>query len=144
MKKTNMIFQLFLILFVLPQTVFAASNYYVVANIGNIDNSISKSELRDVYLGKKTFWPDNSRVNFSLVNHGNPNTEKFIAEVLDQSSDEFNRYWRRKLFSGSGVPPQRFNSEQELLEFVGKQKGAIGIVYGASYRTQNLKYLPVN
>ena len=66
----------------------------------------------------------------------------FIEEVTGKSVSEYRKFWRRKLFSGQGVPPKRILSENEMKLFIQKYKGAIGILKSGSI-IKNLKVLKI-
>ncbi len=122
---------------------FAANAYYVVVNKKMGISKISKGDLKELYLGKKKFWGKNIRVNVSFVNHNSPVTKRFIDEVVNKTPDQFQRYWRRKLFTGSGLPPKKFSSDDDLLKYVGKTIGAIGIISSDKYHKNGIRYLTI-
>jgi hypothetical protein len=37
-------------------------------------------------------------------------------------------YWQKQIFSGRGVPPEEKESDEEVLEYVSKNVGAIGYI----------------
>ena len=54
--------------------------------------------------------------------------KEFLEDVLSMSPRKYNRYWRRKLFSGKGHPPVEIESDRKTLDYVTKTNGAIGII----------------
>jgi hypothetical protein len=43
-------------------------------------------------------------------------------------------YWQKQIFSGRGVPPEEKQSDEEVLEYVSKNVGAIGYISESTVR----------
>jgi len=105
-----------------------AMEFIVVGNERLNIATISKDDLRDIYLGKKLFWGDNVKIQSTYECCDCITAKDFIENIVGEDLDNFQRYWRRKLFSGSGIPPKKFENVDELIAFVAKNEGALGIV----------------
>ena len=64
---------------------------------------------------------------FDMVDES-PTGELFLSGTLKKSVSQFRAYWKRLLFSGGGAVPKVFRNHDQLLDFVARQPGAIGIV----------------
>ena len=53
---------------------------------------------------------------------------QFLKDVLSMSPRKYNKYWRRRLFSGKGHPPVEITSDKKTIDYVKKTDGAIGII----------------
>jgi len=122
--------------------------HYLFADISIIVNkentlvSISKSELKVVFFLKsgKSVLRDSKFVKYNGrfanglvplpvdIETDNPIYEKFYIAIATANIEKMNRYWSRRIFSGRGVPPLRLKNEQEIIEFVKKNKNAIGYI----------------
>ena len=57
--------------------------------------------------------------------------KKFSEDVLKRSLSAVRSYWQQLIFSGRNVPPPELDSDQAVIEYVAKRRGAIGYVSGA-------------
>lgn len=94
-------------------------------------HEISQSRLKQIYLNRSKKWQDGSRVHLTILDNNNA-TVLFIDKYLGKSSAQFNRYWKRQLFSGKGIPPEYFKTMTELLAYIRSTKGAIGFIDSAT------------
>ena len=53
---------------------------------------------------------------------------RFSEHVLNRSVAAVKSYWQQRIFSGRGVPPPELESEQAVLAYVTKHRGAVGYV----------------
>ena len=99
--------------------------------IVNVDKKVSKlkrSDLVRIYLGKKTLWASGVKIAPAMLSEKNPTTQDFIEGILQKSVGQYRAYWKRRLFSGAGTLPKSFRTNSEVVEFVAKNPGAVGIV----------------
>ncbi|MBL7664811.1 MAG: hypothetical protein JNM93_06725 [Bacteriovoracaceae bacterium] len=101
---------------------------YVVLHQKAVKENLTNATLKEIYLGKKNFWQNGSRIYPSTSTTKNEEIQKFLEQVLDMSDDQYNNYWRRILFSGKGRPPRVFANDAEVIEFVESFENAIGII----------------
>lgn len=121
-----------------------AQNYSVIINKKVKINSITYEDLRDIYLGKRIYWDEKRvRIKAAILIDESAVTESFLKDVLYKNITQFNKLWRRKLFSGSGVPPRRFKIEDELIDYISKTDGAIGVLGVRRPAKKNTKYITV-
>jgi ABC-type phosphate transport system substrate-binding protein len=100
----------------------------VVVNKENKMASMTTDDLTRVFLGKKTLWDSGTRIVPVMPEEESPAGELFLSGTLKKSVSQFRAYWKRLLFSGGGAVPKVFRNHDQLLDFVARQPGAIGIV----------------
>ena len=101
---------------------------YLVANIPAADGvTISRQEVRGMYLNQKPKWPSGQLVRLAIMAKGKIR-DNFLREFIGKNNARFERYWKRQLFTGRGVPPHNCLSKEELLSYVRKTPGAIGFI----------------
>jgi len=106
-----------------------AENWVVVVNSESNLQRIARDDLARIYLGKKTLWEDKgTRIAPALLDEGSPLTREFLETTLKKSVSQYRAYWKRLLFSGGGAAPKTFRQSSQVLEFVARQPGGIGIV----------------
>lgn len=100
----------------------------VVVNKENKLASLTTDDLTRIFLGKKTLWDSGTRIVPAMPEEESPAGELFLSGTLKKSVSQFRAYWKRLLFSGGGAVPKVFRNHDQLLDFVARQPGAIGIV----------------
>jgi len=95
-------------------------------------DTLAVEELQLMYLGKRSRWPDDTKVKPGLIKSGALH-ESFVSDVLDRTPAKFNRYWKQLVFTGKGVPPKSFVSEDALIEYVRATPGSIGYVSSTAH-----------
>lgn len=100
---------------------------YIIANKNVPAVQLDKNEIAAIYLLKKKYWengedilPINLPAQAEARNH-------FTAEIFDSTPEKLGSYWDKMLFKGE-TPPATQNSEQAVILFVERVKGAIGYV----------------
>jgi len=105
----------------------AWADIVVIVNPANQD-AISKADVRRMYMGKTSQFPNGSKVK--AVNYDAENTIRhaFDKALLKRDSAQIQALWAKLVFTGQGVPPNELSSSQEALEFVKANPDAIGYV----------------
>jgi hypothetical protein len=88
----------------------------------------SRNDLERIFLGKKTLSSTGERILPILLAINDPTVEEFMRDVLQRSPMQYRAYWRWRLFSGGGTPPQIFGTQDEILSFMKNRPNAIAIV----------------
>lgn len=88
---------------------------------------LDHATLRDIYL-KKIRLDDRGHVVVPVnLPAGHPLREAFSLSLLRETSDALQNYWNTRYFHGER-PPYVLDSEQAVMRFVAKTKGAVGYV----------------
>jgi ABC-type phosphate transport system substrate-binding protein len=103
----------------------AAADLVIIGNPQLPADSIDSRDLKRIYLGKKSRWSDDSSVVPVMMKSG-PLQDEFVTEYLDRSVNRFVTHWRQLVFTGKGVPPRSFATENELVDFISRTPGAVG------------------
>ena len=102
----------------------------VVVNRSVKAEVITKSDLRDIFLGASTNYKDGSHAVPVTLKAGATH-EQFLKEYVGKNDASFRAAWRALLFSGQGTIPKAFDSEAGLIEYIASVPGAIGYVGSA-------------
>ena len=125
--------------------VFAAerAGFKVVVNSASTMTEIDVENLSRIYLKVTASWPDGSEaVPVDMA----PETELrkgFSKAVHGRKVAAIKSYWQRQIFSGKGIPPMEFNSEEDVLFFVSVTPGAVGYVSNSTPLISGVKELRV-
>ena len=93
----------------------------VVAGASSGVSSLSKAEIKAVYLGK------NKSLN-AIDRSASGMRAAFISKVVGKSEGQFKAYWSKKIFSGKGVPPRVVKSDLEVKQAVVGSRNTIGYI----------------
>ena len=110
--------------------VAALDGVVIIVNKGVDVDHISAAALKDIYIGRTTYWPDGQSVKLAVLDDQiTDKTDAALKEVSDlDSTSQFNTFWQRMVFSGRGQMPQKFGDTASLVAYVASTKGAIAIV----------------
>jgi ABC-type phosphate transport system substrate-binding protein len=127
--------------FALPSVTFAGE-VVVIANANAPAGSLTKDDVKNIFLAKKTQWDDGQKINFVTLKSGQTHDD-FLKNYLGKSTSQFQRYFRTLVFTGKGSVPKSFDSEAALVGFVEGTDGAIGYVSSGT-ATGSAKVLTIN
>ncbi len=99
----------------------------IIVNKGNGLSSITTNVLRNIYLGKQILWPDDKTIRVAVLKEGKIH-DKFLKTIVKQNATQFNLFWQNQTFTGTGVAPTIFQTEDELKTFIRDNPGSIGYI----------------
>jgi ABC-type phosphate transport system substrate-binding protein len=130
---------LFFVLFILAPRAARAeergsgkSGFLVVINAENSVNSLERQALADIYLKRVTRWPNDTIIRPVDLAPELAARRQFSEVVLSRSVSGVKSYWQQLLFSGRDVPPPELMNDEQVIQYVLKNPGAIGYVSRAS------------
>jgi ABC-type phosphate transport system substrate-binding protein len=126
----------------LPILTSAEETVVVIANKGAPVDSLSRDEIKKIFLVKKTQWDNGDKIEFVTLKQG-PIHNAFLKKFLQKTPSQFQKYFRALVFTGKGIAPRSFDSEAEVVRFVAATKGAFGYVSPAA-ATVSVKVLGIN
>jgi ABC-type phosphate transport system substrate-binding protein len=107
----------------------AGERFTVVVNADSKLRAISRDDLSRVFLGKLTLWEGaGTRVAPAMLDESSTLGQAFLEEAIKKSVDQYRAYWKRQLFSGGGTPPKVYKKSSEVLDYVARNPGGIGVV----------------
>jgi len=105
----------------------AWADIYIIANKDVPVMQLDKNEIAAIYLLKKKQWANGENIMPINLPAQAEARNRFSAEVFDSTPEKLGSYWDKMLFQGE-TPPVTQNSEQAVILFVERVKGAIGYV----------------
>jgi len=106
-------------------TVSATAGTVVVANSAVPADGVSQGDLQQIFLGKQTSWGDGTSIELGVLS-GGPVADEFLKTYVKKSPSQFQTFWKKAVFSGTGTAPQEFGSGADLVAWVAATPGAIG------------------
>lgn len=99
----------------------------VIANASNQVDTISKSEIKQIFLGEKVNWKDGSKIKIA-DNLDKETAREFYSLYLGKEASRIKKIWIKKMLRGTMSPPESFKDIHELLAFISSKKQCIGFV----------------
>jgi TonB family protein len=112
---------------VLGSACAVAGEVKLIANSSVKADTISTAELKKVFLEERISLSDGTHVEPVLEKDG-PVHEAFLRECLGGTDEDLQNYYRALVFSGRGSMPKELGSDEEVVAYVAKTRGAIGYV----------------
>lgn len=98
-----------------------------IGNSGIPKDTISRSDITNIYLGTKKKWGNGHKIIFVSLIKGETH-KKFLKTYLNMDTWEYEMYWKRKLFSGKGQLPKFCSTDAQSIDYISKKSYAIGYV----------------
>lgn len=123
-------------LFIMSSLIYipASNGAEVVANSSIFQTAISKRELRSIFSLKLKQWRTGERIIVVTYSDetsvGKTYHANFCKDELGVFPHQLQQAWDRSIYSGTGIPPKKVDSLEEMLKFISRTKGAIGYVDG--------------
>lgn len=127
---------------VLCATAAFGGEWTVVVNSSQSVGSISKSDLKRIYTGKKGQLGSAKVVPFVLP-ETNPAMAAFLSDVMGMSGAEFKKFWVDAQIKGEGSAPATQKSSSAAVVVVSDLPGGIAIVEKSAV-TGSVKELAVH
>ena len=89
--------------------------------------SLRKEEVKEIFLGQRTRWDDNSIIHFVVCTQ-DQTLLAFLKSYVKKTPNQYSNYWKKLVFSGKGVMPKMFDDSQKVLDFVSNTEGAISFI----------------
>lgn len=102
-------------------------------------NKMNEQALKGYFKGKYNKWTNNKTVIVALASSRHPKVELYSDLLYNKSFYAVKKYWYSLVFQGRNDPPYFFSTDQEIIEFVKLNPGAIAIVEKNSAIPENLK-----
>ncbi len=105
-----------------------STDFRLIIHPSSSFDEITKSRLSQILLRKSTTWPDGQRA-FPIDLEGRSEVRELLTkEIHGRSLATIKSFWQRQIFSGKSVPPPELATDQEVLDFVRRQPGAVGYI----------------
>ncbi len=112
----------------------------VVVNRSVKIDTISKSQLRDIFLKRRKIWQLGQKVVPINAKAGLPIRQAFRNAILDFSKRDEDAFWQKQTIMTAEKEPVRFGHR---LKAVFKLRGSVGYVYRYEYQKGVVKILMV-
>jgi phosphate transport system substrate-binding protein len=116
----------------------------IIVNQSNTIDDLSLKDLRTVFLGERSHWPNGRRITLVMMDPGLSERRAVLRDVCRMSETEFSRHFLQGLFTGEVfVSPKTLSTSVGVRKFVFNVPGAIGYLR-ASDVDSTIKVIKVN
>ena len=91
--------------------------------------SASIKHVRSIFRGKYSSWNNKQTVIIVLPSKKNTSIKDVSSYIYETSTTGMQKFWLSQVFQGRSNPPVFLDSDEEIIRYVAKNPGAIGIVY---------------
>jgi len=117
-----------------------AADFTLIAH-PSVPDALSHDDVKNILLGNKTKWDDGRVIKLAVLSEGAAN-EAVVQSFTTRSADQFDKYWKKQVFTGKGVAPDAFKTDAEMIAFVAKTPGSFGYI-SAGAKPDGVKTLVV-
>lgn len=118
-----------------------AADYQLIAHPGVGTATLSKDGAKDILLGNQGKWANGTVIKLAVLS-GGPAHDKAINDLTARSADQFDKFWKKQVFTGKGVMPEAMADDAAMVAYVAKTPGAFGYV-SAGAKTDGVKTVTV-
>ena len=112
-------------------SVARAQDAAFIVNTQSTETTLSVAALKAVLLGNKIKWDSGGVIKITVPKSGAVH-EKVVQDYVQRSAEQFDKYWKKLVFTGKGVMPTQAATDAEIIEYVAQTPGAFGYVSASS------------
>jgi ABC-type phosphate transport system substrate-binding protein len=103
----------------------------IIVNQSNPVENCSFEELRKIFLGERSHWPNGRRITLVMLDPAQPERKVVLREIYGMTEKDLNNHFIQGVFTGNVLAsPKTLSSAAEVRKFVFNVPGAIGYVRG--------------
>jgi ABC-type phosphate transport system substrate-binding protein len=112
-----------------PAASGAEQSIAIIVNQSNPVENFSLPELRKIFLGQRSHWPNGRRITLVMMDPAQSERKVILREIYNMNEKDLSSYFIQGVFTGAVlVSPKTLASSPEVLKFVFNVPGAIGYV----------------
>lgn len=127
-KRATLLILAAIVLVAVGEAIAAKPGFVVVINEANPITSVNKQQLSRCFMKELSIWSTGDPVIPVDQAASSRTREKFSDAIHGRDVSAVTSFWQSQISSGSGSPPAELASDQEVLEFVRSNPGAVGYV----------------
>ena len=103
----------------------------IIVNQSNPVENCSFDELRKIFLGERSHWPNGRRITIVMLDPAQPERKVVLREIYAMSEKDLNNHFIQGVFTGAVLAaPKTLGTAADVRKFVFNVPGAIGYVRG--------------
>ena len=145
--RRNGSFVIFILVLVAAIRLAPAQNvndFRIIVHASNPLNSISSADVARFFMEDNVEWPNGTPAIPVDLTPESPVRADFSSSILGRDVAAVRARWRRLIFKGEGVPPPTRASENEIVQFVAANPGAIGYISRGAASSAGVKVITIS
>lgn len=130
---------LLLLAFLLTAAAGRAQDFAFITHPDTAEKAVSADEVKSILLNNRTKWGSGPVIKLAVLTEGAVH-EKVIKDFTQRTPDQFDKYWKKQVFTGAGTMPALMKSDADVVAYVAANPGAFGYVAKGSV-TDKVKLL---
>lgn len=114
------------VLMLLVNCASASADVVAVVSTQSAIVHLSANEIADIFLGKRTRFPDGSQAVPIDLAEGSPERAEFYTRFAAKNPVEMKMHWAKLIFTGRGQPPRQVSDAAAVKAALAQQPNAIG------------------
>lgn len=99
----------------------------IVVNRANPIGDLSSAELRKIFLGTRSHWPNGHRIAVAMLDYGRPERNAVLRQIYRMDESGYRNHFLKEVYRGDVFsPPKTLASPVVMRKFVFNAPGAIG------------------
>lgn len=98
----------------------------------------SKSNAKAIFRGKYSSWKNGESVTIVLPSTKSENVVNVASQVYGMTVKGMQKYWLEQVFQGRSNAPVFLESDDEIINYVKRNPGAVGVVKASKSVPQSL------
>ena len=108
----------------------------IIVNQSNPVENLSAAELRRIFMGERSHWPNGRRITPVMMGAGTLERKAMLRDVCQMSDKDFDNRFLHGVFTGEVfVSPKTLETSSDVRKFVFNVPGAIGYIRAADADT---------
>jgi hypothetical protein len=128
--------RIFLLICMLSYTTLHAQSLTFVGNNTGY-TSVSLTVMKNVFKGKYSVWSNKESITIVLPSSKASNAESVASYLYGTSFSGMQKYWLSLVFQGRANPPVFLDNDDEIIEYVKDNPGAVGVVNSTNKNITN-------
>ena len=130
-RKTSVCATLLFSLCLMSASEYSHSEISIVISNNNL-NELSSADIRKIFLGKRTSFPDGNPATPINQQENSEITQQFNFIFLNRSPQQYKAYWARMVFTGKGHPPESSYSDDDIIALIKNDPSVISYIQSSS------------
>ena len=112
-----------------PPTGGSEQSLAIIVNQSNPVENFSLPDLRKIFLGQRTHWPNGRRITLVMLDPSQAERKLVLRDIYNMNEKDLSNYFIQAVFTGAVLSsPKTLPTPGEVLKFVFNVPGAIGYV----------------
>lgn len=104
---------------------------------------LKAQEARNIFRANKTTWPNKVAVTIALPSPQSTASEPVARLIYGTRPSSVQKFWLSLVFQGRATPPNFFDTDQELIQFIQRTPGAIGVILASTTIPNTVSLIPI-